>query len=181
MKRRIIRRLEQDNLEKLLTKLLQTDTMALFELYHAADTIDLSRSLRNEIYSLIEISFDNVGLKKIFINFPRIDHRRLRKNLRPLANAFSETSSSANQQKKVQELLAILKPLFEDESVFYVQLSETLRSIMLKERLTDSQKLLVSTQQPFCSSSGDSSSNEEAYGTNGEARDEVDSLEDISA
>ena len=57
-------------------------------------------------------------------------------------------------------LSKILKPLFDEEAIFYEQLSEILKCCLMGKSLDDIQKLIFSTDQPFNGSSGSSGGEE---------------------
>lgn len=57
-------------------------------------------------------------------------------------------------------LSKILNPLFDEEAIFYEQLSEILKTCLMGKPLSDTEKHLFSTDWPFNGSSGSSGGEE---------------------
>mmetsp|Transcript_36016 Transcript_36016/g.47394 ORF Transcript_36016/g.47394 Transcript_36016/m.47394 type:complete len:142 (+) Transcript_36016:2-427(+) len=131
--------------------------MAIFEMKFAEETIDRCSELRNEILSFIEIAFDSRRFERMYINFPKHNLSHLRRLLKPFA-AASITKSALIELKSLEPSLSeIVKPLFTDEAIFYEQLSEILKGCLMGKTLSDTEKHLFSTDQPFSNGSSGSS------------------------
>ena len=61
----------------------------------------------------------------------------------------------------------ILKPLFAEEAIFYEQLSEILKNCLMGKALSDTEKHIFSTDQPF---------NNGSSGSSEEKKDQVDEI-----
>ena len=163
--------ISQNCLEVAVRKVVPSDIMAIFELKSAEETIDRCSELRTEVLSFITIAFENVGFSKMYINLPKHNLAKLRRLLKP----FSEEHAKLLKRNAIAEvgsleprLSAILKPLFNEEAIFYEQLSEILKGAFMGKTLSDSDKHIFSTEKPFNSSSG---------GSEEEARDSVNDMQ----
>jgi hypothetical protein len=102
------------------------------------------------VQSWIDIAFDNLGHKQMFINFPKYNTSQIRA-------CFSPQVTLAHQFKSTYEidsfvattLLELITPLSDDEFHFLEQISEILRRIISGEVLSDSQKHIFSMEEPF--------------------------------
>lgn len=142
---------------------MPVDIMAIFELKWAEDTIDRNAELRREILSFAEITFDSRRCSQMFVNFPKHNLVKLRRLLRPFnsGRCLSAEKGPIVEAARLEPLLtAILKPLFEEEAIFYEQLSDILKGCLMGQSLSDTQKHLFSTELPFNNSSGNGSSEE---------------------
>lgn len=151
-KKQIKEELKLHCLEVAVRKVVPVDVMATFEQKCSEETIDRCAELRQEVVSYIDIAFEMKRCVNMFMNFPQHNLNKLRRLLRP----FNEEHASMLKRSTLMEvsslaprLASILAPLFEEEAKFYEQVSEVLKTFLMGQKLSDEQKLLFSTDQPF--------------------------------
>ena len=155
-KQAVLEQIANHSLDKAIRKIVPVDVMAIFELKHAEETIDRCAELRSEIQSFIEIAFDSRRFERMFINFPKHSMTSLRHLMRP----FKPNNALVEIESLEPHLSIILMPLYNEEAIFYEQLSEILKTCLMGKPLSDTEKHLFSTDQPFNNGSSGSSGEE---------------------
>ena len=110
-----------------------------------------------EIRSWIEIAFDNIGIGQLFVNFPDLSLPNLNKSI----TEIDQMSVTQVEAFVANEFLTALKPIFENEHAFLMNLSDCLKRTVSGESLSDSQKYLIRFDQPFQSHHNPSEEGEE--------------------
>ncbi len=80
----LLAELEHKSLRRVLKKCLPGEIFYLLEVNHGHESLDISTELTSVVNSWVEILFENLGYRNVFINFPRFDKnapRMLRKVL----------------------------------------------------------------------------------------------------
>jgi hypothetical protein len=72
-KKELLSLLEHKSLRRVLKKCLPGEIMYLLEVNHGHESLDISAELTQVVKSWVEILFENLGYRNMFINFPRFD------------------------------------------------------------------------------------------------------------
>lgn len=72
-KKELLAELEFKSLHRVLKKCLPGEIFYLLEVNHGHESLDISNELTQVVKSWVEILFENLGYRNMYINFPRFD------------------------------------------------------------------------------------------------------------
>ena len=86
----ILQLIESSSLENILGLIIPVEVFILFKRRFSHSTFEKSQDIRIELISWIEIVFDNLGYKQLFINFPKYNLQQIKVMFQYWSNITSE-------------------------------------------------------------------------------------------